>query len=87
MINLNNLYCAPNKVWEYAGFGIPFIANNSISLTDLAIHRKLGVTCSWIVKSISSNIIFLCNNDFYEKSAIEYFENTLLGNIISEIVE
>lgn len=32
LTNLNNLYCAPNKVWEYLGFNIFFICNEVGSL-------------------------------------------------------
>lgn len=32
LINLNHLYCAPNKIWEYLGFDIFFICNNVASL-------------------------------------------------------
>jgi glycosyltransferase involved in cell wall biosynthesis len=27
-VSLNNVFCAPNKVWEYAGFGLPILGNN-----------------------------------------------------------
>lgn len=33
--SLNNLYCAPNKVWEYLGFNIFFICNEVGSLDNL----------------------------------------------------
>jgi hypothetical protein len=26
--NLNNVFCAPNKIWEYAGFGLPMLGND-----------------------------------------------------------
>lgn len=32
LINLNHLYCAPNKIWEYLGFDIFFICNKVGSL-------------------------------------------------------
>lgn len=34
LIDLNHMYCAPNKVWEYLGFDIPFICNEVGSLDD-----------------------------------------------------
>lgn len=34
LINLNNLYCAPNKVWEYLGFDLFFICNQVGSLDE-----------------------------------------------------
>lgn len=32
LINLNHMYCAPNKVWEYVGFNLFFICNDVGSL-------------------------------------------------------
>jgi glycosyltransferase involved in cell wall biosynthesis len=26
--DLNQVYCAPNKIWEYSGYGVPMLANN-----------------------------------------------------------
>jgi hypothetical protein len=26
--DLNNVFCAPNKIWEFAGFGIPTLCQN-----------------------------------------------------------
>ncbi|KAA6307134.1 hypothetical protein EZS27_041199, partial [termite gut metagenome] len=27
--DLNHVFCAPNKTWEYTGFGIPMLGNNA----------------------------------------------------------
>lgn len=32
--NLNNIFCAPNKIYEYAGFGIPTLARDIPGLTQ-----------------------------------------------------
>jgi hypothetical protein len=37
--NLNNVFCAPNKVWEYAGFGLPMLGNDVPGLALLEAHR------------------------------------------------
>lgn len=34
LINLNHMYCAPNKVWEYLGFDLFFICNDVGSLDE-----------------------------------------------------
>lgn len=37
---LNTLYCAPNKIWEYARFGIPMIGNDVPALKNhFDIHK------------------------------------------------
>jgi hypothetical protein len=33
--NLNNVFCAPNKIWEYAGFGLPMLGNDVPGLSLL----------------------------------------------------
>lgn len=42
-INLNNVFCAPNKVFEYTGFGIPFISNDCPPLRDIVQTFNCGV--------------------------------------------
>ncbi|QHI24467.1 hypothetical protein Ahae5227_17380 [Acinetobacter haemolyticus] len=39
LINLNHLYCAPNKVWEYLGFNLFFICNEVGSLDDFLLKK------------------------------------------------
>lgn len=38
LINLNHMYCAPNKVWEYLGFNLFFICNEVGSLDSFKLH-------------------------------------------------
>lgn len=42
-INLNNAYCAPNKIYEYGAFGIPMIGNNIPGLKVLE-QQRAGLT-------------------------------------------
>jgi len=37
--NLNNVFCAPNKIWEYAGFGLPMLGNDVPGLRVLEEHQ------------------------------------------------
>jgi len=73
-INLNNLFCAPNKVWEYSGFGIPFLANDSLSLLNL-VSIKTGKISTWqesdivgVVEDIMSEYLIYSENSklFYD---------------------
>ena len=32
--NLNNVFCAPNKIYEYAKFGMPMLTSDNIGLTE-----------------------------------------------------
>jgi glycosyltransferase involved in cell wall biosynthesis len=41
--SLNNLYCAPNKIYEYGSFGIPILANDVPGLTATVERYSAGV--------------------------------------------
>ena len=40
---LNNMFCAPNKVWEHAGFGIPTLCSAQPSLRYLVERHDAGL--------------------------------------------
>jgi glycosyltransferase involved in cell wall biosynthesis len=42
---LNNIYCAPNKVFEYALFGLGMILPDSPGVTQMNHEYQLGFTC------------------------------------------
>ena len=86
-INLNNLFCAPNKVWEYSGFGIPFLANKCLSLESLA-QNFIGRAVDWNEDEIKLSIKFILENfeDFHVKS-IDFFQKFDLVKTVRNIVE
>ena len=43
MKSLNSVYCAPNKIYEYASFGVPMIANDIPGLRYTVGYNKAGV--------------------------------------------
>lgn len=86
LVSLNNLYCAPNKVWEYGGFGIPFIANDCLSLRDLFVN-KIGIPVAWNEENIVKAVDVLKDSDSYRKNANVYFESVNLIDIINFMVK
>ncbi|MDT2808518.1 hypothetical protein P7H32_07665 [Vagococcus lutrae] len=40
--SLNNVYCAPNKIYEYAGFGIPVLGNKIPGLVNTIENNEFG---------------------------------------------
>ena len=42
---LNALYCAPNKIFEYAGFGIPMIGTDVLGLREPFERYDIGICC------------------------------------------
>jgi len=42
-VSMNNEFCAPNKIWEYSGFGLPMIANDVKGLLDTVGRYGAGI--------------------------------------------
>ena len=60
---LNNYYCEPNKVGEYAYFGLPFISNYNYTLNLIERKYKIGFTLKQINKdSIQRTIQEIISN-------------------------
>ena len=75
--SLNKAFCAPNKIYEYSGFGIPIIANNIPGLKN-TVGKYNSAKCIQLNKN---NIIYAINNiennyDTYSKNARKFFEST-----------
>jgi glycosyltransferase involved in cell wall biosynthesis len=54
--SLNNVFCAPNKIWEYSGFGIPMISNDVPGIENLLTKYNSGISIN-LEKSNYSEII------------------------------
>ena len=67
---LNNYYCEPNKVGEYAYFGLPFISNYNYTLNLIERKYQIGYTLTHIstdaireiIQEIKSNYVLLRSN-------------------------
>lgn len=75
--SLNKAFCAPNKIYEYSGFGIPIIANDIPGLKN-TVGRYGAAEC---IKIKKENVIKAIENietnyDSYSKGAINFFEST-----------
>ena len=46
-LDLNNLFCAPNKIWEYAGFAIPMLSNDIPGLVNLLYKYNCGYSANF----------------------------------------
>jgi hypothetical protein len=74
--SLNNIYCAPNKIWEYAKYGLAVISNDIIGLEYVA-NGNLGVQCDMNdVDDIDNKMeLLLSNIEDYQKNSILFYEN------------
>lgn len=69
--SLNNIYCAPNKIFEYAGFGIPILGNDIPGLKYTIETNNAGKCINTDdVHSVQNALLSISEN--YEK----YSENS-----------
>lgn len=85
---LNSLYCAPNKIFEYAGYGIPMIGTDVLGLRTPFEQYDIGVCCKDLsvdsivkaVKKIESQYENMRDNCY------KFYESVNIDHIIKEII-
>lgn len=86
---LNALYCAPNKIWEYAGFGVPMVGSDVLGLKLPFEQWNIGRCCdlndeSSIIKAIEE---VDRNHDEMSLNCYKFYDSVDLEKIVSEILE
>lgn len=73
---LNNIYCAPNKIYEYAAFGVPMLANDIPGLRYTVGINNCACLYSDenVIEDALNNIIQ--NHDTMSENAKEFFKLT-----------
>lgn len=74
---LNKVFCAPNKIYEYSGFGIPMLANDIPGLKN-TVGNAGAAEC---MELKANNIINAIQNieadyDTYSENAKKFFAGT-----------
>lgn len=88
-ITLNGVFCAPNKIWEYSGYGVPMICNDIPGLVGIIEHNGSGI-CVDFDDSISvyDSIMQISNNySQYSDNAKNMYESCNIPDILDKIVE
>lgn len=86
-VDLNSIFCAPNKIYEYAGFGIPMICNEIPGLVHTVGKFKAGCCIETNdVKQIETAILTIDRNyDEYSKNATAFNDATDIESIIKNV--
>ncbi|MBE6934674.1 MAG: glycosyltransferase family 4 protein [Ruminococcaceae bacterium] len=86
---LNNLFCAPNKIYEYSKFGIPMLTSQNLGLTETVGVAKAGVCVDFLsVDQIIAGIKEIKENyHSYSAAATAFYEETSNVEKIKEIIE
>ncbi|VYU66987.1 Uncharacterised protein [Eubacterium limosum] len=86
---LNSIYCAPNKIYEYANFSIPMLGNDIPGIrnifTQYGIGEVLDIEDSYeIVKKIK---MIEKNYQFYSNNSKKFYNSANNYKIVKKILE
>ncbi len=84
---LNALYCAPNKIFEYSGFGVPMLGSDVIGLKLPFEQYNIGVCYTDVPESVNVAIAAV-EKDYatMQKNCLKYYESYDLDKIVDEII-
>ena len=86
---LNALYCAPNKIFEYAAYGVPMIGTDVLGLKRPFEQYCIGVTCKTIDSKNVSEALEIIDNNY--KSMVnncnKFYDSINLDEIVKSIIE
>lgn len=86
--SLNALYCAPNKIYEYSGYGVPMLGTNVLGLKLPFEKFKIGFCGELNANSIKENIKTIEKNyDKMSSNCFDFFNSTDLDEIVRSILE
>ena len=87
--SINAVFCAPNKVYEFAGFGIPMICNDNPGLKFTVVHHGMGVCVPDLtVTSIKSALDRIdTDREAMGEAASRYYDAESVEQAISHTLE
>lgn len=75
---LNNVFCAPNKIYEYACFSVPMITSENVGLTE-TVGKCGAAECVDFtdIVAIKDGIERIVNDfDIYKSNALKFYQST-----------
>ena len=85
---LNSLFCAPNKLWEYALVGLPMVANNLPGIKGVIERNGLGcVAVEGNPESAAKAIVAVCDErERFSACCKQFYSSVDIVNIIDRIL-
>lgn len=86
--SLNNVFCAPNKLWEYTGFDIPIVCNALPPLVNTVQTHGAGICLTqWEPGPIRDALLHIvAEYEAYQAGARRLFDSVDVLQIISKIL-
>lgn len=87
--SINAVFCAPNKVYEFAGFGIPMLCNDVPGLKYIVETNGMGICLSNLDKKSIINAIFEIEKNYEElhMSALSYYQSEDVSESVFSVLD
>lgn len=85
---LNNIFCAPNKIWEYASIGLPMLGNDIPGLYNVIDANELGVCVNFDNTDAIRNAIVQIDSsyDTLSSNSYNYFDSVDLEDSVNVVL-
>lgn len=86
---INALYCAPNKIFEYAGYDIPMIGTEVLGLKEPFEKYKIGICCEEMSATCIAEAIDIINENYemMSKQCKSFYNSVNLKDILLKILK
>lgn len=87
-VSLNNLFCAPNKIYEYSCFGVPMIGNDIPGLKYMVELNGMGVCAEYENAASVAEAIKKIDADYqyYSSNSKQFFKKSDLDALLDELL-
>lgn len=87
--SLNNRYCAPNKIYEYSGFGIPMLCNDIPGLTSTVGESGAGICVDFSDPDAVIRALHEMDSEYdrFSRNAMRFYDDTDNGSAMDAILK
>ena len=87
--NLNNVFCAPNKIYEYAKYGLPMLCSRNIGLSETVGVYGAGecIDFSNLQETVCAIRKIKSNYEEYSRSALRLYKETNNIHVMKDIFQ
>jgi len=86
---LNAIFCAPNKTWEYTGFGIPVLCHDIPGLRNTIGKFEAGVCCNMDNENAIRDAIHFIDSNYenFRTNALKFYNSFNIQEAICGVVK
>ena len=88
-VSMNNMFCAPNKLYEYSSFGIPMLGNDIPGLKYSIEGNSMGCCADYNdLQAVISGIRMIDeNHSVYANNALAFYNSADLEGLMDELLK